>query len=143
MGAGSNVTEAYRRFRSMGLTVSTTKRIANTLPTLPPGTGIDIVVGANIRRLALSCGMSHIEVAAALGLKPRELSAIERGEIRAGGKLVICAAKLFGVQPSTFFDVASIKQASDGASQRPRQRAQRANRRPNSVLRCKANRRIP
>jgi transcriptional regulator with XRE-family HTH domain len=93
--------------------------------------------------LALSCGMSHIAVAAALGLKPRELSAIERGEIRAGGKLVIRAAKLFGVQPSSFFDVASIKQASDGASQRPSQRAQRANRRPSSVLCCKANRRTP
>ena len=115
MGEDDNITKAYRRFRSMDLALSTTKRIANTLPDLPPGVKIDVVVGANIRRLALSCGMSHIAVAAALGLKPRELSAIERGEIRAGGKLVIRAAKLFGVQPSSFFDVASIKQASDGA----------------------------
>ena len=48
MEKDGNITKAHRRFRSMGLTLSTMKRIVNMLPALPPGTSIDVVVGANI-----------------------------------------------------------------------------------------------
>jgi transcriptional regulator with XRE-family HTH domain len=128
------ITKSHRNIHSLSLALPAVKHIMNALPDLPLGASVDVVVGANFRRLASASGQSHVEVARALGLNPRALSAIERGKIRAGGRLVIRAARLFGVQPSSFFDVVSFKGTLDGTNQSQLQRTQRVNRYPKVIL---------
>ena len=72
-----------------------------------PASEIDAKVGENFRRLACSAGWSQTKTAEALELNSDVLSAIETGELRAGGELVVRAARLFGVSPSIFFDLDS------------------------------------
>lgn len=74
-------------------------------PECDAASDIDTKVGLNFRRLALNAGWSRAKTAEALGVDPGVVSAIESGERRAGGELVVRAARLFGVLPSSFFDV--------------------------------------
>ncbi|WP_338046355.1 helix-turn-helix transcriptional regulator [Polyangium spumosum] len=78
-------------------------------------------IGANVRRLRLSRGLTQEQLAEAAELDLRFLQRVERGQTNVGVAVIVALAGALGVPPGRLFRKATLPEAKPG---RPRKRTQ-------------------
>ncbi|MDI1429617.1 helix-turn-helix domain-containing protein [Polyangium sorediatum] len=78
-------------------------------------------IGANVRRLRLSRGLTQERLAEAAGLDLRFLQRVERGQTNVGVAVVVALADALNVPPARLFRKAALPEAKPGRPRKPKQ----------------------